>query len=334
MNLEERIRAFTQLGGYLKEKFANDYERNIYEATVKNQWFTVYNINNAISLWGDKLTDDMLSAWLIPYQLEEPKFPKRVLIIMAGNIPLVGFHDLLSVLITGNRAVIKLSSNDKVLIPVIIERLFNIESSFKDQIEFIDEIKDKQFDAVITTGNDNSSKYFEYYFKAAKKIIRKNRRSIAVLNGKETKRDLEGLANDVFSYFGLGCRNISKVFLPKGYNLNKLFEAFYPYKKILEHKKYANNYDYNKAIFLMGSNDLVENGFLLLKEDKSLLSPVAMLYYEYYTDIDLVEEFIENNIDILQCVVSHDKIPFGHTQKPNLWDYADGVDTIEFLSKF
>jgi len=334
MNLEERIQAFTKLGDYLKESFANEQELKIHEAKVKNQWFTIDNINNAISAWGDQLTDDTLNAWLSPYQLEEPKSQKKVLIVMAGNIPLVGFHDLLSVLIAGHRVVIKLSSNDKVLIPVVIESLLDIATSFKNKIEFIDDIKDKQFDAVITTGNDNSSKYFEYYFKDAKTIIRKNRRSIAVLSGSETKRELEGLANDVFSYFGLGCRNVSKVFLPKGYNLNKLFEAFYPYSKVVEHKKYANNYDYNKAVFLMGSNDLVENGFLLLKEDKSLLSPVAMLYYEYYTDINLVEKFVKNNADILQCVVSHDKIPFGHTQNPNLWDYADGVDTIEFLSKF
>ena len=299
MNLEERIRAFTQLGIYLKERFSNEQELKIHEAKVKNQWFTIDNINNAISAWGDQLTDDTLNAWLSPYQLEEPKSQKKVLIVMAGNIPLVGFHDLLSVLIAGHRVVIKLSSNDKVLIPVVIERLLDVETSFKNKIEFIDDIKDKQFDAVITTGNDNSSKYFEYYFKDAKTIIRKNRRSIAVLNGSENKRELEGLASDVFSYFGLGCRNVSKIFLPKGYDLNKLFEAFYPYSKVVEHKKYANNYDYNKAIFLMGSNDLIENGFLLLKEDKSLLSPVAMLYYEYYTDINLVEKFIKNNADIL-----------------------------------
>ena len=250
---------------------------------------------------------------------------------MAGNIPLVGFHDLLSVLITGHRAVIKLSSNDKVLMRVIIERLLKIDPYFKSQIEFVENIKEKRFDAVITTGNDNSSKYFEYYFKDVKKIIRKNRRSIAVLTGEETNSELQGLADDVFSYFGLGCRNVSKIFLPEGYDLNRLFKVFYAYSGIIEHKKYANNYDYNKAIFLMGNNDLVENGFLLLKEDKSLLSPVAMLYYEYYTDVDLVQEFIKDNSDILQCVVSNEKTPFGHTQKPKLWDYADGVDTVEFL---
>jgi hypothetical protein len=184
---------------------------------------------------------------------------------------------------------------------------------------------------VIATGSDNSAQYFEYYFKEAKKIIRKNRRSVAVLDGSESAMELKDLANDVFAYFGLGCRNVSKLFLPKGYDLNKLFEAFFPYSHLLENKKYVNNYDYNKAIFLMGSNKLVENGFLLMKEDKSLLSPVAMLYYEYYDDLHTVEQFIETNAEQLQCVVSKKDIPFGNTQQPNLWDYADGVDTVDFL---
>tara|TARA_B100001758_G_C18409962_1_gene614920 strand:+ start:116 stop:1120 length:1005 start_codon:yes stop_codon:yes gene_type:complete len=331
MNLEKRIKAFVQLGNYLRTKFSNEQQQKIKEAKIENQWFTVDNINNAIINWGDLLTDEILRKWLNPYDLVEQKSRKIVLIVMAGNIPLVGFHDLLSVLIVGHRVVIKLSSNDKVLIPIIIEKLLVINSSFKSQIEFIENIREKRFDAVIATGNDSSSKYFEYYFKDAKKIIRKNRRSIAVLNGNETKSDLKGLANDIFSYFGLGCRNVSKVFIPKEYDLNKLFEAFYMYKEIIEHKKYSNNYDYNKAVFLIGKNDIIENGFLLLKEDKSLHSPVAMLYYEYYTDSDLVQDFINDNSDVLQCVVSHDKIPFGRAQKPNIWDYADGVDTIEFL---
>lgn len=331
MNLQERIEAFIQLGTYLNKEFAIEQEEKMIAAKVNNPWFTIDNTKKAIAAWSEQLSDDMLNAWIGPYNLKEVTTPKRVLIIMAGNIPMVGFHDLLSTLIVGHKVVIKLSSNDKVLIPVLIEKLIEIAPAFKDNIEFVDDIKDKKFDAVIATGSDNSAKYFEYYFKDAAKIIRKNRRSIAVLDGTENKRELEGLAEDVFAYFGLGCRNVSKVFLPKGYNLDKLFEAFYPYSDIVSHKKYGNNYDYNKAIFLMGNNDLVENGFLLMKEDKSHLSPVAMLYYEYYSNIDLVDEFIAENADSLQCIVKKDGIPFGHTQKPNLWDYADGVDTIAFL---
>ncbi len=331
MNLQARIQAFTKLGEYLKNDFTSDKEEQIYSAKVRNSWFTEKSIKDAINAWVEQLNDEMLTAWINPYKLKEVEIPKRVLIIMAGNIPLVGFHDFLAVLISGNKVVIKLSSNDDVLIPLIIEKLIEIAPEFSSRIEFIEDIKDKKFEAVIATGSDSSSKYFEYYFKDAKRIIRKNRRSVAILDGTETKRELEGLANDVFAYFGLGCRNVSKVFLPKGYDLSKLFEAFYAYSNVVDHKKYGNNYDYNKAIFLMGSNKLIENGFLLLKEEKSLLSPVAMLYYEFYSNVDLIEEFIEDNKDLLQCVVSHDKIPFGSTQKPNLWDYADGVDTIEFL---
>tara|TARA_B100001758_G_C18277130_1_gene539598 strand:- start:321 stop:1004 length:684 start_codon:yes stop_codon:yes gene_type:complete len=226
-----------------------------------------------------------------------------------------------------------MSSSDNILLKVIINQLMSFDSYFKESIFFIDNLKDKSFDAVIATGSDNSAQHFEYYFKHAKKIIRKNRRSIAILDGNESTMQLEGLANDIFAYFGLGCRNVSKIFIPKGYDLNKLFEVFYPFNKIIEHKKYANNYDYNKAIFLMGGNKLIENGFVLMKEDRSLLSPVAMLYYEYYEDIKTVNSFLRENSEQIQCVVSKMETPFGSTQKPNLWDYADSVDTVEFLKK-
>ena len=273
----------------------------------------------------------MLTSWLNPYKLNDCPSPKKVLIIMAGNIPLVGFHDLLTVLISGHKAIIKMSSSDNILLKVLIDKLINIDSAFKERIFLIDDLKDRKFDAIIATGSDNSAEYFEYYFKDTKRIIRKNRRSIAILSGNESEIQLKGLADDVFAYFGLGCRNVSKLFLPQGFDLNRLFKAFLPYSSVLEHKKYANNYDYNKAIFLMGSNTLVENGFLLMKEEKSLLSPVAMLYYEYFQDIITIDKYIEENQEKLQCIVSEEKIPFGSTQEPNLWDYADGVDTIDFL---
>jgi hypothetical protein len=298
---------------------------------VLNPWFTKGNIEKTLNAWQEQLKADMLTSWLNPYKLQELASPKKMLIIMAGNIPLVGFHDFLSVLISGHKVVVKMSSTDNVLLKVLIEKLISIASEFKDSISFIDEVQNRKFDGVIATGSDNSAQYFEYYFKGAKKIIRKNRRSVAVLDGTESATELKGLADDVFAYFGLGCRNVSKLFLPKGYDLNKLFEAFFSYSHVVEHKKYGNNYDYNKAIFLMGSNKLVENGFLLMKEDKSLLSPTAMLYYEYYADVETVEQFIEAHAEQLQCVVSKTDIPFGNTQNPNLWDYADGVDTVEFL---
>jgi len=331
MNLQARIQAFTKLGEYLKTDIYQEAEEQLHLAKVLNPWFTKENIEKALNAWHEQLKVDMLTAWLNPYKLEVVASPRKVLIIMAGNIPLVGFHDFLTVLISGHKVVVKMSSTDNVLLKVLIEKLLSIAPEFKERISFIDDVKNRKFDGVIATGSDNSAQYFEYYFKGAKKIIRKNRRSVALLDGSESAMELKGLADDVFSYFGLGCRNVSKLFLPKGYDLNKLFEAFFSYSYVVDHKKYGNNYDYNKAIFLMGSNKLVENGFLLMKEDKSLLSPVAMLYYEYYDDIKTVEQFIEANAEQLQCVVSKKDIPFGNTQKPNLWDYADGVDTVDFL---
>jgi len=331
MNLQARIQAFTYLGEYLKTDIYQEAAEQLNLAEVLNPWFTKENIEKALNAWHKQLKVDMLNAWLHPYKLEEVSSPKKVLIIMAGNIPLVGFHDFLTVLVSGNKVVVKMSSTDNVLLNVLIEKLISIAPEFKESIAFIDDVKNRKFEAVIATGSDNSAQYFEYYFKGAKKIIRKNRRSVAVLDGSESAIELKGLAVDVFAYFGLGCRNVSKIFLPKGYDLNKLFEAFFPYSHVVDHKKYGNNYDYNKAIFLMGSNKLVENGFLLMKQDKSLLSPVAMLYYEYYDDVHTVAQFVEENAEKLQCVVSKKDILFGNTQKPNLWDYADGVDTVEFL---
>ena len=331
MNLQSRIKAFTKLGKYFKNEIYNDMLEDIRIAEIHNPWFTNSSITFSLESWHEQLKEDMLIAWLSPYKLKEVKSKKRILLVMAGNIPLVGFHDFLTVLVLGHKVVIKMSSVDNVLLKFIIKKLISIEPEFARSIFFVDEVKDKKYDGVIATGSDNSSRYFEYYFKDAKKIIRKNRRSIAILDGDESETELKGLAEDVFLYFGLGCRSVSKIFLPSGYNIDKLFNAFYFFNKIIEHTKYANNYDYHKAVFLMGSHKLLDNGFLLMKEDDSLFSPVAMLYYEFYDDINTMEEFITKNNDKLQCVVSKLRLPFGTAQKPNLWDYADGIDTIEFL---
>ena len=333
MTLQDRINTISELGLYLRKNFLEDHFDTIKLAIAKNPWFTVKSITNAVLSISDMVEKDMLNAWLNPYTIKEPSSPKNVLIIMAGNIPLVGFHDLLSVIIMGHNPVIKLSSNDNVLMPLIINIFIDLSPSNYNQIKFINEVKGRSFDAVITTGTDNSANYFKYYFKDAKRIIRKNRRSIAILDGSENSLQIKGLANDIFMYYGLGCRNVSKIYLPVGYDLNILFKSFYLHKHVIEHKKYGNNYDYNKAIYLMGNNKLIENGFILLKEDSSLYSPVAMLYYEYYDDINDVHSFIDKNIDKIQCIVSKNNIPFGNTQKPKLWDYADGVDTIDFLKQ-
>jgi hypothetical protein len=253
---------------------------------------------------------------------------------MAGNIPLVGFHDFLSVLISGNKALVKLSSNDTILLPYLTKVLFSIEPEFEDLIEFTDE-KFIDFDGVIATGSNNTARYFEYYFGKYPNIIRKNRNSVAVLTGNESTEQLELLANDIFRYFGLGCRNVSKIYIPEDYNFDPFFKAMYSWRHVINQNKYMNNYDYNKAVYLMSNIPLLDNEFMLLKEDKSLSSPISILYYEYYSSMEELTSLIEVSREQIQCVVSEcgmpGEVPFGTTQSPSLWDYADGVDTMEFL---
>ncbi len=254
---------------------------------------------------------------------------------MAGNIPLVGFHDFLSVLIAGHSVVVKQSSNDKHFLPLITKYLEHVEPSFKGAIAFTEE-KLTDFDAAIATGSNNTARYFDYYFGKYPNIIRKNRNSITVVTGNETEAELKGLGEDVFRYFGLGCRSVSKLFVLKGYDFDQLFKAIFEYSDIINYKKYQNNYDYNKAVYLMSEFDLLENGFLMLKEDKSYSSPIASLFYEYYDDVDSLQEKLRQDEDDIQCIVSNaleNAVPFGQTQQPSLTDYADGVDTLEFLSE-
>ena len=330
MRITERIHAFVQLGKYL-ENVSDKLESQMKQAALKNPWFTHRNSMQALDAWARLLSFKKLQNWLDAYSLSDCLTDKKILIVMAGNIPLVGFHDLLCVLISGHKAVIKTSRSDDVLLPALIQKLCELEPLYRNQIHYIEDVKDHSFDGVIATGSDNSAQYFEYYFKDSKRIIRKNRRSIAVLDGSETEKQLEGFSKDVFSYFGLGCRSVSTVFIPKGYDLDLLFSAFFPFKDLIYHKKYANNYDYNKAIYLMGNHKITENGFILLKEQLSLHSPVAVLYYNYYNSRDEVVEFISQHKHQLQCVISSKDTPFGQSQSPLISEYADGVDTLDFL---
>jgi hypothetical protein len=252
---------------------------------------------------------------------------------MAGNIPLVGFHDFLSILISGHHVLVKQSSNDKHLLPFLAKYLEHVEPEFKNRIQFT-ESKLEHFDAVIATGSDNTSRYFEYYFKDKPSIIRKNRNSIAVLTGNESEDQLKALSDDVFRYYGLGCRNVSKLYVPKNYDFDAFFKAMYSWHPIIHENKYANNYDYNKAVYLMSEFKMLENGFLMLKEDENFSSPIATLFYEHYESLDELKNTLKRKKDQIQCVVSdgfiEDEVKFGQTQLPNLWDYADGVDTITF----
>ncbi|MBT9189376.1 acyl-CoA reductase [Zobellia russellii] len=334
--------AFVKLGHFLREfvtlETPNDeWSQKLADAIAlskhKNGWFTRENVIHALESWGQLLTEEKLSDWLKPYNLGKNK-PKKVALIMAGNIPLVGFHDFMSVLITGNKVLAKLSSNDNVLILFTKDYLISIEPLLKDSIEISDG-KMEGFDAVIATGSNNTSRYFEHYFSKVPNIIRKNRNSIAVLTGRESKEQINALGEDIFRYYGLGCRSVSKVFVPENYDFATLFEAVYSYHPIIEHVKYANNYDYNKAVYLMSEFKILDNGFLILKEDKSYSSPIASLFYERYDSLYNLKERLSQDTNELQCIVGEGvidtEIAFGNTQQPSLTDYADNVDTVDFL---
>jgi hypothetical protein len=298
-----------------------------------NPWFTAENVRLAITAIAEELTEDNLTCWTKAYPaLREENKPMRVGVIMAGNIPLVGFHDFLSVLITGNTLLAKTSSKDYELLNYVSDMLCKLNPGFKERIEFTESTL-INFDAVIATGSDNSSRYFNYYFGKYPHIIRRNRNSIAILEGDETSDEIEALGTDIFSYFGLGCRNISKIYVPRGYDIREITTNWKNFSRVITHRKYANNYDFNKAVWLVNKETFYDSGFLLLKEDARISSPVSVLHYEYYESQDAVKQQTELLKKKIQCVVGKHNIPFGKAQRPHLWDYADGIDTIEFLLK-
>ena len=314
--------------------FFNSFVELIALSQSHNNWFTPDNVHYSISSWSDALTENNLNQWLSAYNFIE-KEPKNVGLILAGNIPLVGFHDFLSVLISGNNVLVKTSSKDDYLIKFLANYLIALDNRFNEKITFV-EGKLENFDAVIATGSNNTARYFEYYFKNKPSIIRKSRNSVAVLTGNETPEEMTLLSEDVFRYFGLGCRNVSKIFVPKNYNFDTFFNGMYAQKDVIYYEKYANNYDYNKAVFLMSNFQLLDNEFLTIKEDTSHASPISSVFYEYYEDVNEVKTRIQQDAEIIQCVVSNgiieNSVYFGNTQKPNLWDYADNVDTLDFLN--
>jgi hypothetical protein len=303
-----------------------------------NAWFTPSSARQAVKALGKMLNNQDLLTWLNRYDLNHNKVSKKIGVILAGNIPLVGFHDVLCVLITGNHALIKASGQDSRLIKHVLNMLVNIDAAFKEQYTFIERLEN--FDAIIATGSNNTSRYFEYYFSKVPNIIRKNRNSIAVLNGNETTEQLYNLGRDIFDYYGLGCRNVSKLLVPKDYDFVPFFEAIEPYQPIINHHKYNNNYDYNKSIYLVNRDKHLDNGFLLVKEDERMVSPLAVLFYEQYEDINAVQALLTRENGNIQCIVSvvsltvsNQAVDFGKSQQPALWDYADGIDTMDFLTK-
>jgi hypothetical protein len=341
MNSERWINVLSELGknisGYLENGFPAYLNDAVENSRQHNPWFTEENIIYSLQAISSSLSREKLEDWLKPYQRSMGSSrPRNVAVIMAGNIPMVGFNDFLCVLVSGNRFVGKLSSQDKFLLPVLANELVKIDPAIKNSVMFTED-RLSGFDAVIATGSNNSSRYFEYYFGKYPHIIRKNRNSIAILTGAESREEVELLSDDIFLYFGLGCRNVTKIFVPEHYDLVPFMKLFTRYEeKLSRHNKYMNNYDYNKSVFLLNQFPHLDTGFCLLKEDTSISSPISVLNYENYKDMDKVLQDITGKRESIQCLVAKERyfdysVPFGKSQQPELWDYADGVDTLEFL---
>lgn len=344
--LSDRIKAFEQLGelfalwgtstpwpghgcGLNKPEY-DAFEAVVIEAQARNAWFTDDNVRHMLRSLAEMLDHGALHAWLKHYQSDNATPVRTVGVITAGNIPLVGFHDLACVLLSGHRAELKPSSDDAGLLAAVLEVLRLLAPDLAAQATIV-EGRLAGVDALIATGSDNTARYFEHYFGHLPRIVRKNRTSVAVLDGSETEEELQALGEDLFRYFGLGCRNVGKLHIPHDFDLDRLFKAIFKWGHLAKHNKWANNYDYHKAIWLMDRVPLLENGFVLLKEDAGLHSPLGSIYYERYTDRSHVTTSLAKFESKLQCVVGHGHLAFGHAQCPGLQDYADGVDTMRFL---
>ncbi|MFT6972152.1 MAG: hypothetical protein ACJAXX_002730 [Roseivirga sp.] len=335
MTVKERIEVFHQLGIRLKSLDQDALGDLCFGAGNRNSWFTPDSVKTALKAWADILEHLQLTEWTSKYALA-PKTPKKVGLVMAGNIPMVGFHDLLSVLISGHIAFVKLSSQDGFLMQFMINEIKLISEPMAANIVLSERMNDAE--AIIATGSDNSARYFKHYFAGKPHIIRQNRTAIAVLNGTETSEELSLFGNDYFQYFGLGCRNVSKIYVPKGFDLTKLIDALLGFERVLDHHKYRNNYDYNKSIYLVNKEPHLDSGFFLMHESEALVSPISVLFYEYYSSPAELDLILAKNSEKIQCVVSANgwyegSLPLGKAQQPELWDYADGVDTLEFLSE-
>jgi hypothetical protein len=355
MQLHEKILVFERLGLFLGQFSAADnqartsqpwleklngefyrvMEALITSSHIHNPWFTEENMRFAMETTGESMGAGKIEQWLGRYDIQNDDNPKTVAIVMAGNIPLVGFHDMLCVLISGHNLLAKLSVRDDQLLKLIAEIIYALDNRFEGRIAF-SEGRLKDFDAVIATGSNNTSRYFEYYFSKYPHIIRKNRISAAILDGYETSQELQLLSDDVFRYFGLGCRSVSKIFVPKDYEFIPLIEAFKGYKHLADHNQWMNNYEYQKAIHLIDQAPHLDSGFLIIRENGDHVSPIAVLNYEQADSTGSAVEIIKRDKESIQCIVGdpgrlEGVVPFGMAQKPSLADYADNVDTMEFL---
>ncbi len=335
MTLQARIKAFSDLGLYLNA-VENQAEIELWadRAAHQNNWFTIENTKKSLKAIADYfLQEELLIQWTELYDIpDKSKTIKSVGVIMAGNIPAVGFHDLMTIVLSGHACVAKLSSQDSYLMTVLIEKLLEINPNL--EIRIADKLN--EVDALIATGSDNSARYFEYYFRNKPHIIRKNRTSVAILKGNETEEDFLNLGKDITDYYGLGCRNISKMYVPENYDFTKFYDSIEPLGDIFYHNKYKNNYDYNKSIYLVNMMPHFDNGFMILAPSEALVSPISVIFYEEYKNEGDLKKIIKENRNKIQCIVSKNSwleksVNFGDAQKPKLWDYADGVDTMAFL---
>ena len=328
MNLQNRIDLAAELGAYIKQN-GEEWQSTKKHAGYKNPWFTELFIDTASkNICDNYLNKELLTKWAGYYFLDDLIAPKNIGVVMAGNIPMVGFHDFLSIFIAGHKQTIKLSSKDDVLLQHLIQKLYDLNPVTKNLIIIADTLKG--CDAYIATGSNQSANYFEQYFSKYPHIIRSNKTSVVILTGAESQEELTRLSDDIHLYFGLGCRNVTKLYVPTGYDFKPLLESFYKYKYFRDNQKYSNNYDYQLSVLLLNNSFYMTNESTLLVEQEQIFSAIGVVHYEYYNDLDITKKDLQKNANI-QCVVGKDFIPFGHGQEPGLFDYADGVDTMQFL---
>ena len=344
MTIDKRIESFAHLGELLRRYHEDSCEPDLApvvlsarKANEENKWFTPENIRLALNSIGEELQYEQLAKWTSRYghHFSQQMIPKTIGVVMAGNIPAIGFHDFLCVLISGHKLVARLSSSDLRLIPAMAEILTRYLPEWRQMITFTSGRLD-HFDSIIATGSDNSSRYFEYYFGKYPHIIRKNRNSVAIIKGDESNEVLMKLADDIMLYFGMGCRSVSKIWIPEGYDFTALVKSFGKYAYYADHNKYRNNYDYSSSIFMVNRERVIDTGFLLLKEDPALNSRISVLNYEYYSNVEKVIKVLKTRKNLIQCIVCNSELNIpvvvpGMAQHPALWDYADEVDTLDFL---
>lgn len=329
LDLKKRQSAFIELGKYLQNPDIA-LEGAIHKAFIYNAWFEPTNTKQSLlSIASAFLSQCNLEKWISNYSISNNLSNKNIGIIAAGNIPIICFHDVLCVLISGHKAQIKLSDKDKFLLPLILNKLIQIEPAFEHQIQIVERIV--QPDAIIATGSDNTGRYFEHYFGKYPNIIRKNRHSIAILEGNETDAEILALGNDIFDYFGMGCRNVSQLIIPNNFDITMFKTTWEPFRQIMEHNKYRNNLDYQRTVYLMSMKPMVDIDFINIVDNDNLGSPIACLHLKKYEKKKEIDEYIELNKMQIQCIIGKKYIPFGKSQSPQLWDYADNIDTIRFL---